>query len=364
MNRYSAEAEQALVTCAPESEAFALQELREIVPELARPTWLDDGLALIAPGVSFTAFAAEVARHAPIFIRHIAPVQIEAALQADASDLTTLQEVALSLADRLDPHRTFAVQARVLAEGSLPYRKFTLNSLLSERLEAQTGVVMECRRPEQVVSVLCTPTQGYLGVSHADQNRSIWPGGEQRFKREEAQISRAEFKLLEALSVFGLQLPSQGVALDLGAAPGGWTRVLRSHGQKVVAVDPADLDARLRRDRGVVHIHKRVQNYLPCAARFAVLVNDMRMDALDSVAIMQTARACLEPGGLGILTLKLPHAVGAKHDSLATVLLALKRLRQDYIVLGARQLYHNRSEVTVALQAPKDREESEGKTEK
>jgi 23S rRNA (cytidine2498-2'-O)-methyltransferase len=351
MSRHGAEAEQALVTCAPESEAFALQELHEIVPELPRPVWLDDGLALSAPSLSFTSFAAETARHAPVFIRHIAPVQVEVTLRAEESDLMTLQEAALALSDRLDPMRTFAVQARVLAEGSLPYRKFTLNSLLSEQLEAQTGAVMECRRPEQVVSVLCTPTQGYLGVSRADQNRSVWPGGEQRFKREEAQISRAEFKLLEALSVFGLQLPSQGAALDLGAAPGGWTRVLRSHGLKVVAVDPADLDARVRRDRSVNHIRKRVQDYLPCPARFAVLVNDMRMDALDSVAIMQTARACLETGGLGILTLKLPHAVGMKHDSLATVRLALERLRQDYTVLGARQLYHNRSEVTVALQA-------------
>ncbi len=343
------EAERAIVTCDPESEAFALQELREILPELPRPDWLDDGIALIAPGLSFAAFAAAIARHAPIFIRHIAPVQREVALQGTEADIETLRTAVSTLADRLDPTQTFAVQTRILAEGARPYRKFMLNNALSERLEAQTGAIMECRAPEQIVSVLCTPTHGYLGVSRAEQNRSDWPGGERRFRREEAQISRAEFKLLEALEVFRLELPPRGTALDLGAAPGGWTRVLRARGLEVVAVDPADLDARLRRDRSLVHVRKRVQEFLPCKRRFAVLVNDMRMDALDSVAIMRQARDCLLPDGIGVMTLKLPHAVGAKTDELALARAALEQLQQGYVILGARQLYHNRSEVTVAL---------------
>lgn len=53
----------------------------------------------------------------------------------------------------------------------------------------------------------------------------------------------AEFKLLEALEVFGIVLPSHGVALDLAAAPGGWTRVLRRAGEYVTAIDPGELDA-------------------------------------------------------------------------------------------------------------------------
>ena len=65
----------------------------------------------------------------------------------------------------------------------------------------------------------------------------------------------------------------------MGAAPGGWTRVLRQHGLKVTAVDPAELDPRLRTDRGVTRVRKTIQEYLPGAPRFDVIVNDMRMDA-------------------------------------------------------------------------------------
>jgi 23S rRNA (cytidine2498-2'-O)-methyltransferase len=339
----------ALITCAPESEAVALEELREIAPGAPPPAWIDDGLALMETGVAFDAFAAEVERRSPVFLRHIAPAEREVVLRGDAADVEALRAAALELAPRLDPARTFAVQARVLAEGARPYRKFTINSALSEALAVKTGAVMECRMPDQAVSVLCMPRMGYLGVSRVEQNRSLWPGGEHRFRREEGQISRSEFKLLEAFGVFDLRLPESGAALDLGAAPGGWSRTLRNRGLRVVAVDPADMDARLRRDPMVIHVRKRVEEYLPAPTRFAVLVNDMRLEALASVEVMRRAAPCLLPGGLAVMTLKLPETPDPGRDDLATVRLALDRLTRTYKVLGARQLYHNRSEVTVAL---------------
>ncbi len=345
------------MTCDPDSEAFALAELREIRPDLPAPVWLDSdpttegSIALVQPRSAFAAFADQVNRHAPVFIRHLAPAQREIALSATESDLARLREAALALAPQLDPAQTFAVQSRIVGEGRLPYRKVVLNETLSRAIEAQTSAVMDCRHPAQVVSVLCTPSVGYVGVSLATQNRSDWPGGKHRFQHEPGQISRAEFKLLEALSVFSLRLPDAGVALDMGAAPGGWTRALRAHGLRVLAVDPAELDARLMEDGGVIAIRQRIETYLPRAPSVAVIVNDMKMDALESVAIMRRARAKLEPGGLAVLTLKLPKEGKAARESLTTVRESLAELAQDYVVLGARQLYHNRSEVTVALRA-------------
>src|SRR5207245_5904296 len=101
--------------------------------------------------------------------------------------------------------------------------------------------------PQIVVSVLCTPEKAYLGISTVEENLSDWPGGMRHFAQTPEQISRSEFKLLEALEVFGVTLPSGGRALDLGAAPGGWTRLLLEAGLRVVAVDPANLDPRLAR---------------------------------------------------------------------------------------------------------------------
>ncbi len=345
-----------LISCDPEFEAQALQELRELWPAMPSPEWVGDGVARCVPGVEFGAFAALVTKHAPIFIRHIAPVQREVELSGGTADLELFANAALSLASLLNPNETFAVQTRFLHEEARPYRKFTLNETLSTRLQAETGAAMECKTPAQVVSVACTQTRGYVGISRTAQNRSAWPGGEHRFKREEGQISRAEFKLLEALDVFGLTLPVGGKALDMGAAPGGWTRVLRQQGLRVVAVDPADMDVRFRRDPNVTHVAKTIEAFLPTLkTRFDVVVNDMRMDADASVEMMLKASRSLVPDGLAIMTLKLTKAVETRRSVLDEVRQALERLRREYDVVGARQLYHNRSEVTAAL-----RRKSEG----
>ena len=341
-----------LISCDPEFEAQALQELRELRPPMPAPVWVGDGVALCETGLAFDAFAALIAERAPIFIRHIAPAQCTVDLRGEESDLETLGEAAQSLASLLNPNETFAVQARFLHEEARPYRKFTLNETISTRLQECTGAIMECKTPAQVVSVACTQTQGYVGISCAAQNRSAWPGGEHRFKREDGQISRAEFKLLEALDVFDLELPTGGKALDMGAAPGGWTRVLRQQGLRVVAVDPADMDARFRRDPLVTHVAKTIEAFLPgVKTRFDVLVNDMRMNADASAEMMLLASRCVVPGGLAIMTLKLIRSVETRHNILEEVRLVLQRLKRDYQIIGARQLYHNRSEVTVVLRA-------------
>jgi len=349
-----------LMTCAPESEAFALQEIRAISPGIPTPRWLTDGVALFSPGMPYAEWAEAVRLAAPIFVRHIAPVQWEINLDGSNSDLVALVGLVPCLAAHLDNARGFAVQSRIIGAGKLPYHKFSLNSALSTAMEHMTGATMVCREPDQILSVLCMPSRGYLGLSDAALNRSPWPGGEHRFKRDDGQICRSEFKLLEAFRTFDLRLPERGQrysgrALDLGAAPGGWTRVLRQHGYAVTAVDPADLDARIRCDPSVQHVRRRAEEFLMSVkSRFAMLVNDMRKDPLDSVNIMLQAQPLLLPGASAVLTLKLSHAVGASTDTMQTVRMCLDRLARSYAIVGARQLYHNRSEVTVALRARSD----------
>jgi 23S rRNA (cytidine2498-2'-O)-methyltransferase len=213
----------------------------------------------------------------------------------------------------------------------------------------EQGVPLDVRRPEQVFSVVLTPAQGYLGLSRAADNLSDWAGGARRFKREAGQISRAEFKLLEAIELFRLSLPADGVALDLGAAPGGWTRILRKHAMRVVAVDPGDLDQRVAADLAVEHVRQTAQRYLRTADEpFDVILNDMRMDAQDSAQIMVAATRNLKDSGWALATLKLPRKGVERIASLA-----LEVLRKRYEVIGARQLFHNRSEITVALKQPR-----------
>jgi 23S rRNA (cytidine2498-2'-O)-methyltransferase len=340
--------ERVIVTCSAHSETYARSEWRKAFPDSAAPASLAPGLFLSQTGLSFSETSAQLERSGSLFIRHLAPVQRESALRGDESDLESLCATALALAPFLDSGLPFAVQSRILAEGPLPYRRFILNQRLSDALSEVSGAVMDCREPQQVLSVLCTPKQGYMGISLARQNRSAWPGGEHRFKYEEEQISRSEFKLLEAISVFRLELPERGTALDMGAAPGGWTRVLRQRGLRVVAVDPAELDPRLQGVSNVDIVRRKVEEYLRRAPIFDFLANDMRMDTMDSVAVMVKASAVLKPGGVAVMTLKLPE--NAPDQVAALIRRALERLSTVYQIIGARQLYHNRSEVTAALQ--------------
>ncbi len=347
-----------LVTCDAESDGLLLEELRRSGLVELPGAWLDTGDAVqgsilrVEARSPFEELSDSLQRFGSVFARHIAPVDYEIALAGTESDLGAIVSVAGDLAARIDPTKSFSVQSRIVGVGKLPYRKVVLNETLSKALEEATGAEMDCREPEQVVSILCTPSTAAIGLSLTQYNRSAWPGGKHRFKREDDQVSRAEFKLLEAICVFELELPTKGRALDIGASPGGWSRMLAERGLHVDAVDPADLDRRLRGNRLISHMRKRIQEYSAGSKEFAVIVNDMKMDARDSIDIMLGFAHRLTPGGTGVITLKMPKSGTSASESRTTLdMLAddFGRLSQGYEIIGARQLYHNRSEVTVAL---------------
>jgi len=332
-----------LFTASPSSAKIALEEIRALDPGARLRRWLEPGVGWVDLGMPRDAFAARLREGPPVFCRHVCPVQIHAPLKQEAGDLDALVEASRQLVPLLDSNQTFSVQTRLMGEGH-PYTRYDANTRLADELTTQ-GFALDVRRPVQILSVALTPTEGHLGVSHAADNLSDWAGGARRFKAEPEQISRAEFKLLEAMETFKLAWPNNGSALDLGAAPGGWTRITRLHRLRVTAIDPADLDPRLAADPGVRHLRHTAQRYLPGTDdTFDVILNDMRMDARDSAQLMLTARRNLKPGGWAVMTLKLPHSHA---ERVATSALAL--LRERYTLTGARQLFHNRNEITVAL---------------
>jgi len=77
---------------------------------------------------------------------------------------------------------------------------------------------------------------------------------------------------------------------------------------------------------------------------FDILVNDMRMDMIESCKIMLDMAPFLSPNGIAVMTLKLPHSNWYKNTARALAL-----LEKSYAIKGARQLFHNRSEVTVVM---------------
>ncbi len=332
-----------ILTSDPAAAGIALGEVTSLAPGSQLRDWLSPGVGWVESDADWGSLASRLRRRPPVFCRHICPAQVRIPLERLGTDLDDLVLAGRLLFPYLDLTRTISVQTRIL--GSLcPYGGYDVNTLLSKLFVGQ-GVQLNVRCPEQVCSVVITPDQGFLGLSLAADNLSDWAGGARRFKRRSQQVSRAEFKLLEALELFGLSLPAGGLALDLGAAPGGWTRVLRGHTMTVTAVDPGDLDRRMASDSAVRHVRRAAQSYLRTSdERFDVILNDMRMDALDSVRVMMNAARNLKKGGWALLTLKLPR-VGMENAAAS----ALDLIREKYEIIGARQLFHNRSEITVVV---------------
>jgi len=351
-----AQALQWIVTADADFVDLALAEVRAADPAARVSRALAPGVLLVEGGLSFADLAAIWGARPPIFVRHVCPVQstLRVLPTEDWAERAGLAATAEAL-PYLDPDLAFSVQSRVL--GGLVVKPFDLNQHLAQLGESLLGLTLDVRHPAQVLSVVAVGDEDgwgggvlYLGASLPAHNLSDWAGGMRRFAREEGQVSRAEFKLLEAIEVFGLEMPARGTALDLGAAPGGWTRVLRAHEQYVTAVDPGELDPRLKEDRGVRHKRMTAEAYLADEPdRFDILVNDMRMDARDSARLMVRYARCLYPHGWALMTMKLPEA-----RRMAMVEHALAILAEAYTVVGARHLFHNRSEITVCLR-PKSR---------
>jgi 23S rRNA (cytidine2498-2'-O)-methyltransferase len=349
-----------ILTAHPEFIEAALEEVQGLSELCAPVEQLAPGMVL-CPASSARSAMRLVVAGAPMFVRHLAPVQATVPLSGTEQDIG---ELAIALAvlpafSLLDQGQRFAVQARLLPrEGTQRARAYSsgiLNQRLAAVISEETGAVESIKKPRVVVSVLAGTAKGYVGISLVEENLSAWPGGERHFAHTSEQISRAEFKLLEALEVFDLALPEGGSALDLGAAPGGWTRILLEAGMQVVAVDPGQLAPVLQRHPRLEYQRSYAEAYLASAQkqarRFDVITNDMRMDARDAARLLAEARRLLERDGIVLSVLKLPH-VTSYLQPLPALREALEILRGAYGIVRARQLFHNRQEVTIVAARP------------
>jgi 23S rRNA (cytidine2498-2'-O)-methyltransferase len=309
----------------------------------------DLGAASTEGGDLTVAGIAEACRRRPlVFIRHLTSQRASIPVEA-ARDLDTVAGVALDVLSREGIGTELALQVWVTGSSRVGYGSGALRQHVSEHLGRHGYDVAHAGR-RQVLSVAITPGGVLLGVAVADERLSDWPGGRVRLARDDDRVSRSEFKLEELLGA-GLRLPRRGRAVDLGASPGGWTRILRRHGLRVWAVDPADLDARVAADPGVHHVRTTSGRFLEeSPGDFDVVVNDMRMDPVRSCEAMLAAADHLPVGAPAVMTLKL-----TGDRPLKNVRKCLGLLRSAYAIEFARQLQHNRHEVTVVGRVPPPR---------
>lgn len=317
----------------------------------------------LVPGEVFVATIEEAAEHVieqmasqpPIFLRHMFVVDqaweldieeesvgVEAQKTELPGWLSEIKQV-LSNDNRLQGS-SIAIQTRKSEQSvwnsSAAELKEAVQSTLSE-LESQFVV----RDAEWIISIFASANAVYLGVSKPEHNISDWNGGAVRFQKEEGQISRAKFKLLEAEKVFGINFASFRHALDIGAAPGGWTSFLLERGLEVTAVDPAKLHPAVLASPRLTHVKKNASDVKFRDSQFDLLVCDMSWSPKLTARLVSELLYCLAPGGTAVVTVKLltkkpmaliQEVIGTFQDA---------RLQ----VQRAKQLFHNRDEITLYM---------------
>jgi 23S rRNA (cytidine2498-2'-O)-methyltransferase len=166
--------------------------------------------------------------------------------------------------------------------------------------------------------------------------------------------SRSTLKLAEAIEVFmdrseQKRLLRQGMqAVDLGAAPGGWTWQLVKRGIRVTAVDNGPMKGVLASHPLVQHLKQDGFKYVPRRA-----VDWLVCDMVEQPSKVATLIGTWFVSGLtkhAIFNLKLPmkQRVASLDSALSGIRSRLDMEGINYRIL-AKQLYHDREEVTVFL---------------
>jgi 23S rRNA (cytidine2498-2'-O)-methyltransferase len=179
---------------------------------------------------------------------------------------------------------------------------------------------------------------------------SPWPMGIPRLHMPRAAPSRSALKLAEAFVTFlGIrerEFVGAGMrAVDLGAAPGGWTWQLAQRGLRVIAVDNARLKGDAADNPLVTHVRadglsfrpRRPVDWLVCdivdqPAKVAAVVADWMVDGAARRAIFNLK-----------LPMKKRYDEVARCERLISERLARAGTRFE---LRLKQLYHDREEVT------------------
>jgi 23S rRNA (cytidine2498-2'-O)-methyltransferase len=321
----------------------AQEEVRRLFPGAAFRYLAPAEVFLMELPVAAADAAAELREREPIFLRHIQPVDAELAAQGDGVDIEMLLVWTQELTGLRSGQRV-AVQVRKQEGAKLAYAAADVRFALQAALVQRFGVEPVVREADRIVSVYLARDRLYAGVSRPEENLSDWAGGAVRFQREEEQISRAKFKLLEAEQRLGLELASHRNALDIGAAPGGWTSLLLERGLRVTAVDPAALHPSLLAERQLTFLRKNASEVRFAPDSFDLLVCDMSWSPKQMGKLVSDLLYALRPGGTAVITVKLMHG-----KAFQTVRELMATFAGKLELVKAKQLFHNRDELTLLL---------------
>lgn len=322
----------------------AADEIRPHFPDAWMEPLGPDVAGFEDEGVSIAVLAQTIREKMLVFPRHLFRGVAEIPTE-DASNLEEFGLLAIDAWQQIPIPPKVSLQVWQSGEIDLPYRNDQLWRRLAAALnDIDVDVV---RGGANHVLSACQVDEGIILGSNGVANAlSDWPGGRVQLAKPKGQISRSEFKLEEIIRTDLAELPTSGAALDLGAAPGGWTRILLNRGMEVWAVDSGQLDRRLEGKAGLTYVPSLAGPFLAeNEQHFDLVVNDMRMEPAISANVMNSAAKFVPPGGMAVMSIKIP----AESSALSEIKDTLRILRREWKVEAVRQLFHNRHEVTAIL---------------
>ncbi|WP_241674662.1 SAM-dependent methyltransferase [Paenibacillus luteus] len=321
---------------------YAMEELRRLIEGVAFTQLAAGEVFLMSCPLEREETLQAIRQQEPIFLRHLQPVDRTIEITGNANDLEQLSDMVRNAVMTFENKRV-AVHIRRTPKSGFVYSaadtKAVLDAVLEE-LDAEPVV----QQPDVIIAIYAAVDQIYVGFGAPSEMLSDWPGGAVRFQREEGQVSRAKFKLLEAEREFGLNYAEYRNAIDIGAAPGGWTSLLLERGLRVTAIDPAELHPSLMAYPTLTYLKRNASEVKFEAGTFDLLVCDMSWSPMMMCKLVLDLEPALTQGGTAIITVKLMH-----RKPLQTIRDVISRLSTEFRLQKAKQLFHNREEITLYL---------------
>lgn len=233
---------------------------------------------------------------------------------------------------------------------------------LGQKLEKE-GYDVNIITPDFLVYLVLINMRCYVGYSDYKKLKKKFVNPERHYHPlSKDAVSRSELKLVQAFDDFGIK--GKGLAIDLGAAPGGWSHFLAGSGFKVIAIDNGDLDykklgelgmkvktitesqAILKEDlkkNNIIHIKANAKKTsLKGMGKATILIDDMNMVPKESAELVLSFSRILAKNAKLIFTIKCVDRNAEKHISNAT-----QALGKEFRINAVRVFPSNRQELTL-----------------
>ncbi len=182
----------------------------------------------------------------PIFIYNLLPLSSTSNID-ESNYLKTIYDAFKML--NIDKSSALMVQCFNL-NSKRGYSAKDIEVYIGENLERE-GQDINIEAPQVVAFAVIIDMVCYCGSMLAYDMFRLHLDPKRFYKNRFSKVvSRAELKLEEAWDEFGLE-GHGGIAIDIGAAPGGWSLVLARKGIKAIAIDSGNLDVAAISRQGV-----------------------------------------------------------------------------------------------------------------